>query len=69
MPTYVLMTKLTPDVTSHFQDREKVGRKWKETVDRKCKGVKWLGHYFLLGPYDYMDPSRRRTRRRRPASR
>lgn len=55
MPTYVLVTKLSPEITSHFQEREKVGREWKEAVDQKCSGVRWIGHYFLLGPYDYMD--------------
>ena len=55
MPTFVLMTKLTPEITSHFQDREDVGRRWKKEVEQKCRGVKWVCHYFLLGPYDYMD--------------
>ncbi len=55
MTTYVLVTKLTPEVTSHFRDREKVGRRWKETIHEKCPGIKWIAHYFLLGPYDYKD--------------
>ena len=28
MATYVLMTKLTPEVTSDVGKREKIGRKW-----------------------------------------
>ena len=55
MPTFVLATKLSPEITSHFRDREEVGRKWKRAVEEKCPGVKWINHYFLLGPYDYMD--------------
>lgn len=55
MPNFVLMTKLTPEITSHYEDREGVGRRWKETVEAKCEGIKWIGHYYLLGPYDYMD--------------
>jgi uncharacterized protein with GYD domain len=55
MPTYVLMTKLTPEITSHYQDRKEVGEKWKRAVEEKCPGIRWISHYYLLGPYDYMD--------------
>ncbi len=54
MPTYILMTKLSPDA-AHFKDRESAGREWIQTISRKCPEVKWISHYFLLGPYDFMD--------------
>jgi uncharacterized protein with GYD domain len=55
MPLYVLMTKLTPEVTKKLKDRAKIGREWKKRVDEKCPEVKWIAHYSLLGPYDFMD--------------
>ena len=55
MPLYVLMTKLTPEVTRKIKDRAKIGREWKKRVDEKCPEVKWIAHYSLLGRYDFMD--------------
>ncbi len=55
MAMFVLMTKMTPEVSSDLQRREAVGKAWKQAVDRKCPDVKWVAHYALLGPYDFMD--------------
>lgn len=55
MPMYVLMTRLSPDVLQDPRGREAVGKEWKKRVDKSCPDVKWLAHYALLGPYDFMD--------------
>ena len=55
MPSYVLMTKLTPEVSGDLKKREAIGKEWKKKVDEICPTVKWLAHYALLGPYDFMD--------------
>jgi uncharacterized protein with GYD domain len=55
MPTFVLMTKLSPEITRQMDRRGEIGQEWKDDVDRKCPGVSWIGHYALLGPYDFMD--------------
>lgn len=55
MGTYVLMTKLAPEITSNLEKREQVGKEWKEKVKKLCPDVKWVAHYALLGPYDFMD--------------
>ncbi|MFH1263779.1 MAG: GYD domain-containing protein [Pseudomonadota bacterium] len=55
MPTYVLMTKLGPEIASNLKSRRKRGEEWKRTVAAKCPKVKWIAHYALLGPYDFMD--------------
>jgi uncharacterized protein with GYD domain len=55
MPTFVLMTKLSPEIAGSFKNREEVGEKWKRAISEKCPEVKWISHYFLLGPYDFMD--------------
>jgi uncharacterized protein with GYD domain len=49
------MTKLTPEVTKDIKHREKIGKKWLQKVSEKCPEVKWIAHYALLGPYDFMD--------------
>jgi uncharacterized protein with GYD domain len=54
MATYVLMTKLAPNLMDPGR-RKQFGREWKEAVDRLCPEVKWIGHYALLGPYDFLD--------------
>ncbi|UCG53415.1 MAG: GYD domain-containing protein [Candidatus Latescibacterota bacterium] len=55
MGTYVLLTKLTPEVTKDLKNREKIGKRWMRKVTDKCPEVKWVAHYALLGPYDFMD--------------
>ncbi|UCE02927.1 MAG: GYD domain-containing protein [Candidatus Latescibacterota bacterium] len=55
MPTFVLMTKLSPEVTRDMKKRETIGREWKDEVDKRCPGIRWIDHYALLGPYDFMD--------------
>ncbi len=55
MPTYVLVTKMGPEVTTNLKARKKKGEEWKKTVAAKCPGIKWIAHYALLGPHDFMD--------------
>jgi uncharacterized protein with GYD domain len=55
MPTFVLLTKLSPQIVQNIGQREAVGKQWMETVKVKCPGVKWIDHYALLGPYDFLD--------------
>ena len=55
MATYVLLTKLTPEVTRDLKARKKVGKQWLQKVSEKCSEVNWIAHYALLGPYDFMD--------------
>ncbi len=55
MSTFVLMTKLSPEITKQLKSRRAIGREWRERVKAKCPRIKWLAHYALLGPYDFMD--------------
>lgn len=55
MSTYVLMTKLTPEVMKDLKNRRKIGERWMRQISEKCPDVKWVAHYALLGPYDFMD--------------
>ena len=55
MQTFMLMTKLSPDVTAKMKDRAAIGRAWLDKVKEKCPEVKFVAHYGLLGPFDFVD--------------
>jgi len=55
MQTYILLTKLSPEVSKQVKDRAKLGRAWLDQVKEKCPEVKFLSHYALLGAYDFID--------------
>ena len=55
MKTFILMTKLSPEVSRQVKDRAKLGRAWLDQVKKKCPEVKFITHYALLGPYDFLD--------------
>lgn len=55
MPTYILMTKLSPKAMAGDEGRAETGREWKRMVEQACPDIRWIGHYALLGPYDFMD--------------
>lgn len=55
MPTYVLMTTLSSDITRNMRNREEIGKQWKQRVANRVPGVKWIAHYALLGPHDFLD--------------
>lgn len=38
-----------------MKDRARIGREWLEQVMEKCPEVKFIAHYGLLGPFDFMD--------------
>jgi len=55
MQTFILMTKLSPEMSRQVKDQAKLGRKWLDQVKEKCPEVNFLAHYALLGPYDFLD--------------
>ena len=55
MATFVLLTKLSSQSLKDLHKREQVGRKWLVEVKARCPEVKWVDHYALLGPFDFMD--------------
>lgn len=55
MQTFILMTKLAPELSRQVKDQDKIGREWLELVKEKCPEVNFLRHYALLGPYDFLD--------------
>lgn len=55
MPTFVLMTKLSSENLHDAKTRKAVGKEWLKRVESTCPGVRWIAHYAILGPYDFMD--------------
>jgi len=55
MPTFVLMTRLAPESMHDAGGRRAMGKAWLQKVHDACPEVKWLSHYAVLGPYDFMD--------------
>ncbi|MFW9873146.1 MAG: GYD domain-containing protein [Candidatus Thorarchaeota archaeon] len=53
MPVYILATKLqNPDLVERRKDQ---GEKWLKLVREKVPDIKWIAHYAILGPYDFLD--------------
>lgn len=55
MPTFVLMTRLAPEALHDARGRRRMGKEWLKRVHEKCPSVRFVAHYALLGPYDFMD--------------
>jgi uncharacterized protein with GYD domain len=55
MPVFILMTRLKANDLHDARDRKSEGKAWLAKVEKKCPGVKWIAHYAILGPYDFMD--------------
>jgi len=55
MPTFVLMTRLASESMHDAAGRKATGKEWLDKVKKLCPEVKWIAHYAILGPYDFMD--------------
>ncbi len=55
MPTFVLLTRLTPETVGTPRDLKMLEQSVAERIRRDVPQVKWLANYALLGPYDYLD--------------
>lgn len=55
MPTYVVLTRLTPEAVKTPGELKRLERAVGEHVRRDCPQVKWVANYAILGPYDYLD--------------
>jgi len=55
VPTFVLMTRLAPEAVRDAEVRRAMGRAWLKKVKGLCPEVRWIAHYAILGPYDFMD--------------
>ena len=55
MPTYVVLTRLTPEAVKTPGELKRLEKVVADHVRRDCPQAKWVANYAILGPYDYMD--------------
>ena len=55
MATYVLMTRLASQAMESSKGRKETGRSWLKKVRKQVPEVKFIAHYAIFGPYDFMD--------------
>jgi uncharacterized protein with GYD domain len=55
MPTYVLLTRLTPETVKTPRELRRLEKAVSEAIRRECPQVKWVANYAILGPHDYLD--------------
>jgi uncharacterized protein with GYD domain len=55
MSTFILMTRLAAGSMHDARGVRKTGKEWLAKVKERCPEVRFLAHYALLGPYDFMD--------------
>ena len=52
---FALMTKLAAGAMHDASGRRSMGKEWLHKVKATCPAVKFVAHYAILGPYDFMD--------------
>ncbi|WP_455143020.1 GYD domain-containing protein [Candidatus Hodarchaeum mangrovi] len=52
MSIFILVTKFKQ---FDFASRKKQGQEFLKLVKEKVPTVKWIAHYAILGPYDFLD--------------
>jgi len=55
MPTFVMLTGVSAESLHQPKSFETLERHVMDQVRKECKGVKWIGNYAVLGPWDYLD--------------
>jgi len=55
MPTYVVLTRLTPESAKSPGELKRLETAVADHVRKDCPQVKWVADYAILGPYDYLD--------------
>ena len=55
MPTYVTLTRLSPESVKSPRELKKLEKAVSERIRHECPEVRWSGNYAILGPCDYLD--------------
>jgi uncharacterized protein with GYD domain len=55
MPTFIMMTTLSPDALKSPKSLEDLEHLAMEKIKSECPQVKWVHNYAILGRYDYLD--------------
>lgn len=55
MPTFVLLTRLSPEALASPSALESLEHEAMRRISNECPSVEWITNYAVLGPYDYLD--------------
>jgi len=55
MPTFVMLTRLSPEALTRPGKVNELNRAVEDRIKRDCPDVSWVSNYAVLGPYDYLD--------------
>ncbi len=55
MPTFVMLTRMSPEAFQAPRSLEDLSHKVMEHIRADCEGVRWKASYAILGPADYLD--------------
>ena len=55
MSTFIMLTRISPDVARSPHALEELEKRAMEHIRRECPQVSWRDSYALLGSYDYLD--------------
>ncbi len=55
MPTFVMMTRLSPESVEKPQKVEELNRQVEDSIREQCPEVRWISNLAVLGPHDYLD--------------
>jgi uncharacterized protein with GYD domain len=55
MPTFVLLTRLSPEAVRTPEALEQLEREAMRRIRAECPGVEWANNCAVFGPYDYLD--------------
>lgn len=55
MPSFIMLTRLSPDALRSPRSLEELEQKAMEHIRRECPQVNWIHNYAVLGGCDYLD--------------
>lgn len=55
MPSYVVLTRVSPEAVKTPETLRDLEQQVKDRVNKECPDVRWISNYVVMGPYDYLD--------------